>query len=670
VKERTRSEPKSVRPPVRAPVAVREPEPPLRSPEDALLQLHRAAGNLAVQRLLAGAADAAPTGGSGDAGPRSARPRRRAGRLLLQRAPADAGAATPTPAAAPAAPTAAAGTAAAAPRIVEDGTTELAAGQMRKSDFLAQLRGAVGRTAEEGLAGTMWSAVGCPWIDHWFGYYSGRSGAEVERTVRRYAPETAGAPSAQAFIPLICARVRLGIDDWKTTGRAPGAPGPAGAALPGSRPSGVGGLLSSAVAAGGRLLGRLFFKRSAGEVPTGADPLSVMARLGSGHSLDTGVKARMEGALGHDFSPVRVHDDPASARLAGQLGARAFTVGRHVAFGPGEFQPGTPVGDALIAHELAHVVQQSGASAHGIALRGADGERDALEHEADRSAIGAVLALWSSSRRFMQEIPHTSFPRLKSGLRLQACREAPTATAKGLQQARKAFVSYNTGWTGDLSLEETGRIHAALQVVVGDNVNLWVAFYHYYSSHEINKMSGQALVRARERRAYAETDPNGDTRVDPNILLPSFSQKKLGTLLIHEFVHTHHTSSALGFGDYQEGEAYGIEYFLARRSNATGRLAELGQIMGAHAYGTDRSGYRVGWRNLFNRSYVMMRELYNRIDGRPVHPGAPAELRALSPGEARALVAELIAEGADSNETLRTIKRWVKKSISSLGAPL
>jgi hypothetical protein len=66
----------------------------------------------------------------------------------------------------------------------------------------------------------------------------------------------------------------------------------------------------------------------------------------------------MEGAFGRSFTGVAVHTDGRAARLLSNLNARAFTVGEHVAFGGGEYRPVTMIGDALIAHELAQVVQQ------------------------------------------------------------------------------------------------------------------------------------------------------------------------------------------------------------------------------------------------------------------------------------------------------------------------
>ena len=74
----------------------------------------------------------------------------------------------------------------------------------------------------------------------------------------------------------------------------------------------------------------------------------------------------MEGAFGANFSDVKVHNDSHSSRLAGQLQARAFTVGNHIGFAAGEYEPGTIIGDALLAHELAHVQQQRAGEDHDV----------------------------------------------------------------------------------------------------------------------------------------------------------------------------------------------------------------------------------------------------------------------------------------------------------------
>ena len=65
--------------------------------------------------------------------------------------------------------------------------------------------------------------------------------------------------------------------------------------------------------------------------------------------------------MGHDFSRVRIHADEGAARSAGELRARAYTVGQHIVLGVGRYRRDTAAGQRLLAHELAHVVQQGAA---------------------------------------------------------------------------------------------------------------------------------------------------------------------------------------------------------------------------------------------------------------------------------------------------------------------
>lgn len=79
----------------------------------------------------------------------------------------------------------------------------------------------------------------------------------------------------------------------------------------------------------------------------------------SGRSLDEATRTFMESRLSHDFSQVQVHTDDRAAESSQSVDAAAYTVGKHVVFGAGQYRPETPGGRALLAHELAHVKQQS-----------------------------------------------------------------------------------------------------------------------------------------------------------------------------------------------------------------------------------------------------------------------------------------------------------------------
>jgi hypothetical protein len=89
----------------------------------------------------------------------------------------------------------------------------------------------------------------------------------------------------------------------------------------------------------------------------------VEASLGTtGTSLLPEVRAFFERRLGHDFSRVRIHDGESADKAARSVNAKAYTLANHIVFRRSRFQPGSPAGLRLLAHELAHVVQQTGTS--------------------------------------------------------------------------------------------------------------------------------------------------------------------------------------------------------------------------------------------------------------------------------------------------------------------
>jgi hypothetical protein len=302
--------------------------------------------------------------------------------------------------------------------VVDDSAAKVEHGQMKKSDFLAELHVAVLKTADQELAGTLWSAEGCPWIDYWFAYYNNQEAQHVERAIHKYAPETAYARMASDYIPVVSERVRQAMGVWARTGKITGVPDGIPMHLPGSTRGEPSRLVP----------GDMFFKSREGGARKEGDPRQIQAQLGAGHPLDSRVKTSMESAYGANLSHVRVHTDTNAAGLSGRLNARAFTVGEHIAFGSGEYQPGTPIGDALIAHELAHVVQQhDSGSASAVTDHG---ENSGMETDADRAAIGAVSSIWLRGQGAFKRLAQNAMPRLRSGLSLQRC-------------ARSKFPSYS-----------------------------------------------------------------------------------------------------------------------------------------------------------------------------------------------------------------------------------
>jgi hypothetical protein len=94
----------------------------------------------------------------------------------------------------------------------------------------------------------------------------------------------------------------------------------------------------------------------------GTAPASVDQALASpGRPLEPSLRQDMEQRFGYDFSQIRVHTDAKAAESARAVNARAYTIGRNIVFGSGQFSPHNQKGQILLAHELTHVIQQSSA---------------------------------------------------------------------------------------------------------------------------------------------------------------------------------------------------------------------------------------------------------------------------------------------------------------------
>jgi hypothetical protein len=166
-----------------------------------------------------------------------------------------------------------------------------------------------------------------------------------------------------------------------------------------------------------------------------------------GAALPTGPRGRFEASLGADLANVRVHDGAASQAAATQLGARAFAVGRDIHFAAGQLQPDTPAGLHLLAHEVAHTVQQGGGQPRVQAKRDVSQVGDAAEIEADRFADhivhGGAMPALSPAPAMIQR---------------QEATETPTATGES------ADAAYNTAVTAIIRDILEGYQHIQINV--------------------------------------------------------------------------------------------------------------------------------------------------------------------------------------------------------------
>ncbi len=127
-----------------------------------------------------------------------------------------------------------------------------------------------------------------------------------------------------------------------------------------------------------------FSRMPSREGPAGKETPPEVGRVLSSHGrpLDGNVRRFFEAKLGSDFSDVRIHDDRAAAEASRSIHARAYTAGRNIVFGAGEYAPETPAGRRVLAHELTHVVQQGGSRSPSMVQRVPMGAEESADADA------------------------------------------------------------------------------------------------------------------------------------------------------------------------------------------------------------------------------------------------------------------------------------------------
>jgi hypothetical protein len=115
---------------------------------------------------------------------------------------------------------------------------------------------------------------------------------------------------------------------------------------------------------------------------------AIAATRGAGKPLERSVASTLGSSMGTSVDDVRIHTGAGAEALSRAVSARAFTVGNDIYFGRGEYRPGTADGNELIAHEVAHTIQQRGAPMDGPLMVSQPG--DALERDAEAAARDAL----------------------------------------------------------------------------------------------------------------------------------------------------------------------------------------------------------------------------------------------------------------------------------------
>jgi hypothetical protein len=252
----------------------------------------------------------------------------------------------------------------------------------------------------------------------------------------------------------------------------------------------------------------------------------------------------------HLRRPVQIHTGPAAERSAVLLGARAYALSGHIVFGPGQYDPGSPAGARLLAHEMHHATNEPSGS--------------------------GVL------------------------------RRATAHTDKDLFGKMQDFRSKNS----QLTTEQQNHIFWSIKHAT-DSDEVAYAFFDYYSGVFGQKIQIADAAKDKELRdadRYADTKPDSDTYIRADAL--AFPEGQLGPLLLHEFSHTGQNDNWGGTRDYQEGMSYGVEYHYAEHMGNTARMTQIQAIImtAAARFG---AGQEAATKENFRVTYVLLKELDN-----------------------------------------------------------
>lgn len=382
----------------------------------------------------------------------------------------------------------------------------------------------------------------------------------------------------------------------------------------------------------------------------------VLAR--PGRALERSDRKFLESRLGHDFSRVRVHHDAAADRSAVALRANAYSVGHHLVFRSDAYRPDTMPGQALLAHELAHVQAGEGgplvvrrepraqrgktppkraASEPDASLRSSINQFDVtfdeflFEREVPARvfkdgklppgfSVGTFDGATVSTRWIVTGPPGQDVAALAGlkdplGAKLAADRSARQGRERsesarthqaGVAAARERFRDRHDGH----STEVLDNIDKALERATANNPNLLIAYYDYYSDAKLT----DDLAKGLGSTSSGDTDLNPRLlKQDPTLGKPSNRkdpQALLGSTLIHEFTHT--PQGRKGYQTDQvipEAKAYAIELFFSERMGDQDRADFI-----VDRNTNDSMDKSLGGDVEFKKTYRVITALYKVID--------------------------------------------------------
>lgn len=352
-------------------------------------------------------------------------------------------------------------------------------------------------------------------------------------------------------------------------------------------------------------------------------------KLGPGRRLDSQSRTTFERVYGTSFSNVQLHTDRVADATASRIHARAFTYGEHIGFARGQYQPGSLVGDVLLAHELAHVQQQRDASRAGSLSNDMS-----LEHDANRAAAGSVLSEFGFE---------SARPQVKSGLRLSRC---------GV--AKEAIEEYKT-----VEEDRDTKISDGIAVAAQHVPELQKLYNEKMKSPDIVDSLGgdfaHTAVGANTKKPEkgAKSDQGRTFSVIADLFEEKYHELHIspalrGVVLLHELLHQTHDEM---FEDIYEGQGWGLEvalYHDLKESDAWGDLRPEEQKTIDERIERLNTGDEIPERRKHvKKSAVMFMLLLHQVRGFDQPDVAPKFIKEMKPETARALITELVDRGFD-----------------------
>lgn len=194
-------------------------------------------------------------------------------------------------------------------------------------------------------------------------------------------------------------------------------------------------------------------------------------------------------------------------------------------------------------------------------------------------------------------------------------------------------------------------------------------FFDCYSGYlgagkQIKLMTSTEEADAKKIDILATTPSGGDTKLRSDVF--TLPDETLGPLLLHEFAHTGHHTNWMGSYDFEEGQAYGIEYYYAERTGDTRRMSKIITIISAAA---TRWGATQGpaVQQNFKVTYALMHELDNLTkSGSSTLP----PLKGKVGDDGRLMASEFVSNFSGLSKDLGLLWNHILKNITSFKVPV